>query len=737
MMTEQHFIRRQWLALTPARVTLLVIFCVALLLRLYRLDAQSLWLDEGGTWAEVTGRTGKGWLVLIGELFSSDASYPLYHVLLKAWVSIAGDSEWALRLPSALFGALAVVVMVVAAAELWAPWTSDATPARSLRLPAPVIMVGLLVACSPYALWHAQDAKAYSLLFLFAALLNWRLLCTLRQGSRRNWLVLIGLALVSMLVHRLAFLLIAGGGLAIALGYPLQRRWRIGGIGLALACAAIGLAGTIRAAATERAVIGRSAVAPLESLWLTLVRFSLDRWPGDINGYLLLPTAIWLMPALLLGLWGTLLLVRDAGTRQPQAIALLCVFVVPMVLLAILLAFAPVYESRYAMVAFPAWLLICAYPLLRQSGPNSTQYHSAGRPVLPSWGLSIALLLVSSASLFQPAKGLFSGDPLKEQWREAVADIAQRAHPDDLLLIHPYYVAEMYAYYAGRVTPDPLPQPVTFPVFAEGDTCGTITPAELRACWQRRYEPFFNAQAFGKKRALLLIAPDHARTVDPPKTLAELRSETPAGQSQPTEGDRYGWVGLRFQYPQKTWPCGGTDDALIGVAVMCQSFPETYNAGQAGEVPQPDLALDAVFGAELRLRGVSFNLRGGMARPGGALPITLYWAADALPTHNYRMFLHLCRDCEQPPLANDDAPPLAGYAPAGQTTTWVVGDPLHDERSIRLPADLPPGRYTILLGVYYGDGAPATRLRITGVAADRLLSADRLVLGQIDIQSSK
>src|SRR5258706_10207541 len=84
-----------------AFVTGALLFILALALRLYRLDAQSLWLDEGGTWAEVTG---KGWLALLAELWSRAAAYPLYHVLLKAWVGVAGDSEWALRFPSALAG---------------------------------------------------------------------------------------------------------------------------------------------------------------------------------------------------------------------------------------------------------------------------------------------------------------------------------------------------------------------------------------------------------------------------------------------------------------------------------------------------------------------------------------------------------------------------------------------------------------------------------------------------------
>ena len=70
----------------------LLLFVISLAARLYRLGAQSLWLDEGGTWSEVTGRTGKGWLALFGELWSKDAAYPLYHILLKVWVTLAGDS---------------------------------------------------------------------------------------------------------------------------------------------------------------------------------------------------------------------------------------------------------------------------------------------------------------------------------------------------------------------------------------------------------------------------------------------------------------------------------------------------------------------------------------------------------------------------------------------------------------------------------------------------------------------
>jgi hypothetical protein len=688
-----------------------VLTILAFGLRMYRLDAQSLWLDEGSTWVEVTG---KGWLTLFGELFSPNAGYPLYHLLLKAWVLVAGDSEWVLRFPSALAGGLVVPVLMAAAGELRV--ASGRTDDEYALAAA-----GLLTAFSPYALWHAQDAKVYSLLILASALLVWALLRAVRLDTPRAWLLFAAVALTSIFVHRLALLLLAGAAFVIALslwrrGPGVARRgavmWAIGALALSLA----GVAGVILATRDERMVGERSAVGMLEGLWFTFAHFSLNRWPGELEGYLRLPALIWVLPFGVLTVWGTALLARDIRAGRGGAAIVLSLFLAPLALFAIVHTLAPVYEARYAAPAFPAWLLILVYPLIaRRDDINGARLprRSVARSV--SATLIAVSLAACFATLIQPEKGIFSGDPVKEQWREAITALAARVHPDDLVLVHPHYVMPMYAYYAPRVTPDPLPQPVTFPVFAEGDTCGIVAPTrqQMLECVRRRFEPFFNQQATGKKRALLLIAPDHARTIDPP----------------PLPVDRFGWVGLRFQYPQRTWPCGGNE--FVGVLLMCQSFPETFNPGGRGMTPQPDQALEAVFGGELRLRGVTLAFHGAAARAGGALPVTLYWEAVTPPTRDYRMFLHLCRDCAIPPLANDDGPPLGGYAPAGMTTTWRIGDPVHDERALMLPRDLPPGRYTLLLGVYSGDGAPGTRLPVTASAST--LPENRLVVATVDV----
>ncbi len=690
----------------------IVLTALAFALRIYRLDAQSLWLDEGSTWVEVTG---KGWLALVAELFSPNAGYPLYHLLLKAWVLIAGDTEWALRFPSALAGALVVPVLMAAVGEI----SSHHTHSRDVRVAA---VIGALVALSPYTLWHAQDAKVYSLVILASAVLLWTLLRAFRLDTRRAWLLFAAVALISVFVHRLALLSLAGAALVLGL-HLWQRnagmqRWSAAAfIAIALVLSLTGVAGTILATRNERIGSERSAVGIVEGIWFTFAHFSLDRWPGDLEGYLWLPTFVWLLPWAVLTLWGVTLLCRDALAGRSSAGAIVALLIAPVGLFAIVHTIAPVYEARYVAPAFPAWLVALVYPILAQRG-GKDRVPMSSRRMLPD-ALALVLLVLSLttgvATLVQPGKGLFSGDPVKEQWREAVTALALRVHPDDLVLLHPHYVEPMYAYYAPRVTPDPLPQPITFPVFAEGDVCGIVNPTRQQTleCIRRRFEPFFNQQATGRKRALLLIAPDHARTVDPP----------------PLPIDRFGWVGLRFQYPQRTWPCGGSD--FVGVLLMCQSFPETFNAGGPGAIPQPDTALNATFGGELRLRGLTLALHGGAARAGGSLPVTLYWEAVAPPTHDYRIFLHLCRDCDVSPVANDDGPPLGGYAPAGMTTTWRIGDPVHDERSLPLPQTLPPGRYTLVLGVYSGDGTPASRLPI--VTRAPTLSNNRLVLGSVDV----
>src|SRR3989344_7952105 len=80
-----------------------MIYLIVFLAALIRLVAlkQSLWLDEaiGAIAARDYSYTG-----ILTDFIIADNHSPLYYLTLKAWTSIFGYSEIAIRFPSVLFG---------------------------------------------------------------------------------------------------------------------------------------------------------------------------------------------------------------------------------------------------------------------------------------------------------------------------------------------------------------------------------------------------------------------------------------------------------------------------------------------------------------------------------------------------------------------------------------------------------------------------------------------------------
>jgi hypothetical protein len=673
-----------------------------LLPRLFQLGSRSLWLDEGSTWAVIQ----QPWSVLLADMGSNAAAYPLYHLLLKGWVLLAGESEWALRLPSALAGAGAILVLALAAREL-----QRLTSTEPRTLPGhffPLLAVLLLI-LSPFAIWYAQEAKVYSLLLLVATLLLWSLARALRLRTRRAWLLFAALALLSIFVHRLAILLLLAAWAAwLAVPAPPQQQtrphWQRVAAWLLLALASAGIvAAMAEGLGNDISPTGAAIPAPPgQALWLTFLHFSLDRGPGEFP-------LLWLLPWAALTGWGGALLVRDSVSRsrqQPAARVLLCFLAVPALLFFAQLAFTRLYEPRYLMLVYPAWLLLLAYPAASDATPQRVQVARlpAAPYLLMGHALLIALaLLTSRAVLVQPGQGLFSGYPVKEQYREALRVLAEHLHPDDAIILHPAYVRPLYDYYMQRLTADPPPQPITFEAFKHRQMLFN----------QRDWDDARQRQLAGYTRSFLLIAPNHARTVDRP----------------PTTTDEYGLVGLYFQYSreQKKWPCGIWK--FNGVHLFCQDSPEAY---VTGEEVRPQTRTRARFGEDITLQGYTLKATTpagpGVYQAGGSLPITLFWDVQQQQQRDYSVFLHLCQQCDLPPAASQDGPPLDGYLP---TSTWLPGKPVHDERAIPLPASLPPGRYTLLLGVYRpGDASEAARLPVQG---GDVLKNNRLVLETVEI----
>jgi len=131
--------------LSPA--FLLMATALAALLRLTALTGQSLWVDEVMSWQLVRPDAG---LVFL-EQIRDNIQGPLHLAILWPLLRLA-DTEFVLRLPSAVAGILAIPAFGHVAAKL--------VPPRAARLAV------LLLAINPFHLWYSQEARGYALVVL-------------------------------------------------------------------------------------------------------------------------------------------------------------------------------------------------------------------------------------------------------------------------------------------------------------------------------------------------------------------------------------------------------------------------------------------------------------------------------------------------------------------------------------------------------------------------------------------
>ena len=238
-----------------ARLCLGAILLLALALRLYRLDAQSLWNDEG-TSVALAGRD----LATITRSAAADIHPPLYYYLLHAWTGLWGTGEAAARSLSALAG-----VGLVAA--------TYALGRRTLGAGAG-LAAALLAAVSPFGVYYAQEARMYVLATLLGAL---SMLAYVRllagwaapaPGRRAQRLAAGGYLLATVAAvytHYFAFSLLAAQNVALALW--LAWRYRAGA-----------RRDLWRVAAPWAGL--QVAVVALYVPWLIASRSSLTAWPA-------------------------------------------------------------------------------------------------------------------------------------------------------------------------------------------------------------------------------------------------------------------------------------------------------------------------------------------------------------------------------------------------------------------------------------------------------------------------
>ena len=142
-----------------------------------------------------------------------------------------------------------------------------------------------------------------------------------------------------------------------------------------------------------------------------------------------------------------------------------------------------------------------------------------------------------------------------------------------------------------------------------------------------------------------------------------------------------------------------TDEWVGDVRFVTYAVPDETTAEMATAVHLP-------FGDHITLNG--YTLNNDQFVPGDIVQVTLFWQTAEPLNQRYKVFLHLV-DASGQPIAQRDSEPGGGL---NLTTIWQPGAVIIDNHGLLIPADAPPGQYTILLGLY-DIADPTARLPIT------------------------
>jgi 4-amino-4-deoxy-L-arabinose transferase-like glycosyltransferase len=133
---------------------LVIVF--AILLRFFMLTRQSLWYDEGLSLINSDASNLQESIMKILGIENANRFQPLYFIILAAWRNLFGDTEYALRSFSALFGIGTTIIIYFTALKIYgknhALWSLT------------------IAAFSSFLVYYSQEVRPYALLLFITAL---------------------------------------------------------------------------------------------------------------------------------------------------------------------------------------------------------------------------------------------------------------------------------------------------------------------------------------------------------------------------------------------------------------------------------------------------------------------------------------------------------------------------------------------------------------------------------------
>lgn len=388
----------------PVHTLVIIVILIGVFLRLTTLGNKSLWYDEAYTVQRAALPFADVWSE--SQRARTDSHPPLYYAGLHYWMVATGQSEMALRLPSAVISIANLALLYLLARRLFGQTTA-------------LIALSLL-ALAPLDLWYAQEARMYifmcSVALLLALGLWWE-----------HWLALPLLTAVSTL--------------GLYLDYTMLPIWA--------AISAVWLVDWWQHGRSRRQFLFWITSALLAWLffqpWYPNFANMLDRLDGvtffqRIRAAFALPDLVgW---HFLLGLAGlTILLILLARPlqhwlhRAASQRWFVWLIVIGFALATLLLPFPRLYSAKRILVqGWPFVILFVAWLLAQQE-----RYRERLWQIL----LAVSLLSTLMTVFLVP----------KDDWRGAIAYVSQHAKPEAILWLDPPWISDVTAIYQPAIRP--------------------------------------------------------------------------------------------------------------------------------------------------------------------------------------------------------------------------------------------------------------------------------------------
>jgi len=452
--------------LTPGLplITLCIIGCI---LRVFNLDHQSMWFDEIASLVSAQQPTV---IEVVKTTLVTERMPPLYPLCLHFWTSIFGYSEFALRIPSVLFGILSIPVLYLLTTTLF-----------NKRV---ALIASFLLVVSPFHIWYSQEARGFTLtvlLNLLSVFFFLKIIDNKNSASHKSYLPYFATTCCALYTNYLVFFTLVAQNVVFLYHFiknkPSIRSWLIVQTSLILLCmlplltlfvkqvvtgyqmhytpqthSANSESQSITPGTSSDTIKGQSQTKVAQLVKLFNKRFTINI-AGGINflsihipasfssglKYVNRPPFSWSQLFLFLfvypvGILFILLCIRGVlSTRKIFGITLLLLLIIPIsgVVLIKLFSIRPVY-TRHVIQVLPLYYIFIA------CGLSSLQSITAKSVI----STCILLSMMFSLSIYY-----FDKKTYKDDWRYIAQHISSQLKKEDYLLFHGELAKASFYYY--------------------------------------------------------------------------------------------------------------------------------------------------------------------------------------------------------------------------------------------------------------------------------------------------